>query len=396
MKIAFWVNNFGFSQVDCSKVAYGNPGIGGTEFSAILIAESLMNIGLDTYILCNRDGIFPKGQKFKCVVDIIEACKYVNKNNFSYFVIDSRALTKDLLYAFPHIRFIAWANCFIEDWMNDIFPKCPNLLKFVNVGREQARLCEKMPIFTKSTYIYNAVPTKMLDKVVLKSYQERKPIVVYIGSIHKAKGFHLLAEAWPKVVQSVPNAELYVIGSGNLYSNNTRLGKWNIACEEYENQFMPYLTNNNGILPSVHFMGKMGEEKYALLAKCKVGVPNPSGVSETFGYTAVEMQMMGCAVTTILCPAYIDTVFNKNNLYKSQYQLAENIIKLLLSTENTYDDMLAFINTFSVDKVTSHWVSLFEDLKKIQIKTKKFSMNYIISNFILSLKMLKHRFFVNH
>lgn len=108
------------------------------------------------------------------------------------------------------------------------------------------------------------------------------------------------------------------------------------------------------------------------------------------------MQMMGCAVTTILCPAYIDTVYNKNNLYKSQDQLAENIIKLLLSTENAYDDMLAFINTFSVDKVTSHWVSLFEDLNKIQITTKKFSMNYIISNFILSLKMLKHRFFVNH
>lgn len=41
MKIAFWLNNKGFKDVDCSNVLKGNPGIGGSEYSALLIAESL-------------------------------------------------------------------------------------------------------------------------------------------------------------------------------------------------------------------------------------------------------------------------------------------------------------------------------------------------------------------
>ena len=32
MKVAFWVNNSGFADLDCSRINEGNPGIGGTEY----------------------------------------------------------------------------------------------------------------------------------------------------------------------------------------------------------------------------------------------------------------------------------------------------------------------------------------------------------------------------
>ena len=63
-----------------------------------------------------------------------------------------------------------------------------------------------------------------------------------------------------------------------MYNKNTKLGKWGIAEENYEKVFMPYLLDKNGkILSSVTFYGKTVNEKYEILGKTKVGVPNPGG-----------------------------------------------------------------------------------------------------------------------
>lgn len=63
-------------------------------------------------------------------------------------------------------------------------------------------------------------------------------------------------------IKKVPQAQLYVIGGGNLYNRNAVMGKYGIATQEYENEFMPYITDDDGkILPSVHFCGILGKEK---------------------------------------------------------------------------------------------------------------------------------------
>lgn len=73
---------------------------------------------------------------------------------------------------------------------------------------------------------------------------KREHNVCYIGSLHPAKGFQFLAQAWPKVLKEVPDANLFIIGSGKLYGRNAQLGKWGIAKEEFEEEFMPYITQN--------------------------------------------------------------------------------------------------------------------------------------------------------
>lgn len=391
MKVAFWVNNSGFADLDCSRINEGNPGIGGTEYSALLIAEGLSQRGLDTLVLCNKRGIFSQNVRYHVCCDIIAACKFVKNNKFDYFVIDSRAIKEELLVSFPSVKFIAWANCFIDGWMNKVFPIYSNLIKFVNVGREQAKLCNSMPIATKSTFIYNAVSIEHIHFTELTPFSERKHKVVYIGSLHKSKGFHYLAKAWPKVLKSIPDAELYVIGSGKLYSRNSKLGKWGIASEEYEQEFMPYLIENNKIHPSVHFMGILGNEKFDVLSMCKVGVPNPSGESETFGFTAVEMQLFGSLVTTMRCPGYVDTVCNQDNLYNSVEELPSFIIELLKRNVNN-DDILSFVDRFSLDKVCNEWMKLFSEHNiPVTSRIKSISFRYIWNNVILLLKMNKHK-----
>ena len=161
-------------------------------------------------------------------------------------------------------------------------------------------------------------------------------------------------------MKEVPDAELYVIGSGRLYDKNSKLGKFGLAEDSYEQQFMQYLCVDEQILPSVHFMGDMGIEKNDILLKTKVGVPNPSGITETFCISAVEMQAMGAMVTTINFPGFIDTV-NNGCLYKHRNDLSKSVIDLLKNGNSCYDRAIKYIErNFSFESVVSKWEILLK------------------------------------
>mgnify|MGYP003177701238 FL=1 len=366
MKIAFYLPNSSISDTDFSNVDRGNPGIGGSEYSVILIASNLCKRhNHEIVVYCDKESVFPKSLKWQTCKDLTGAIKLGIKQRIDYLIVDGKLLTEEILCRFSKVKFIAWANTFIPVKVQDVFAKMDNVVSVINVGREELEQTKGHPIYKKSTYIYNAVPTKILDDFPdLTPNAERKPNVCYIGSLHAAKGFQYLAKAWPAVLKEIPEAQLYVIGSGKLYGRNNKLGKWNIASEKFEEMFMPYLTEKGKIIPSVHFLGILGEEKYNVLEKCKVGVPNPSGVSETFGYTAVEMEFMDCQVTTIKCPGYMDTVCQKNNLYDSTDELSKFIIKLLKNEDYDREKTLAYIEKFSVNSVICDWEGFFISLSE--------------------------------
>lgn len=366
MKIAFYIPNKNISNINLSNIDEGNPGIGGSEFSAVLIASNLCKkLNHEIYAFCDKKSNFPSSLKWQVCGDIIGAIKLSIKQNFDFIIIDGKLLTKEIICTFTNVRFIAWANTFISKEYLDFFSRMDNVINIINVGKEQLHLTKNHPIYKKSTFIYNAVPTGILKKFPnMTPNFKREHNVCYIGSLHPAKGFQFLAQAWPKVLKEVPDANLFIIGSGKLYGRNAQLGKWGIAKEEFEEEFMPYITQNGKIIDSVHFLGILGNEKYSILEKCKVGVPNPSGVSETFGYTAVEMEMMGCQVTTIKCPGYMDTVFNKKNLYNNTDQLSKYIIKLLIDNSYNYHNIDKFLDLFSVRLIVNQWIDYLSQLDK--------------------------------
>ena len=185
-------------------------------------------------------------------------------------------------------------------------------------------------VFSKATFIYNCVPVPAsLPQLVREHpFHDREPVVVYLGSLHYMKGFHLLAAAWKRIRSAVPDATLHVLGG----SSSGTLGAYRIASPKYEELFIKHLLDADGrLMDSVFFHGNSGVEKWEVLCRARVGVPNPSGRSETFCLSLVEMLLSGARVTTIASPAARDVSPFPEDLYQKPQALADSVIELLLA-----------------------------------------------------------------
>lgn len=156
--------------------------------------------------------------------------------------------------------------------------------------------------------------------------------VVYMGAIVPGKGFAELCKIWPYILKHVPDAKLLVLGSGALYGGDVKLGKLNIAEESYEQTFYKYITDSEGnVLPSVKFLGIVGDNKIEIFRNASVGVVNPSGRTETFGMGIVEMAEAELPVVTIAKNGFYDTIENgvTGILSSSLSQIGKDIVFLL-------------------------------------------------------------------
>jgi len=197
-----------------------------------------------------------------------------------------------------------------------------------------------------------------------------------MGSIIKAKGFHVLAKIWPRIFQAIPNAELIVIGSGNLYNQEAQLGKWGIAEEHYEELLRHYLSDRHGNpIPSVKFLGLMGTEKIPIIQQADIGIVNPTGKTEVCPATALEFQASGTPVVSVAEWGLLDTVINKKTglLGKRVDDLESNIIKLLRNDtlrEKYGKAGIRFVEEkFNHNNITKEWERLlFEVLNNVPNK----------------------------
>lgn len=192
--------------------------------------------------------------------------------------------------------------------------------------------------------------------------------VTYIGSLIPSKGFHILAKSWKKVLQKIPQARLQVIGSGQLYNKNSKLGKYGIAEEQYETKFMRYLVDKKGnVLDSVNFFGVLGYEKNEVIMNTSVGVPNPTGRTETFGLSALDFESRGVPVVTIKKTGFLDTVQNRHTglLYSSKFLMANYIIRLLKNNELNHNlgiNGAIFANRFLPERIIPIWENCFSEV----------------------------------
>lgn len=392
-KIAFYLPT-NKHDVDCSNIESGNPGLGGSEY-LIILTSTLLSKSSDDVEICLYTNF--KGQLPDCLTsvycngfaDFAEKCR---QNNVYYIVANYTSIKRNVLVEYEDLKFIIWCHNFVS-WADlDLFSRQKNVVRIVCVGREQLDLYRDHQAFVKSDFIYN---TLCLDE--LKGYSkkciptsQRNHNVLYIGSLIECKGFLHLAKCWKKVLKKVPDANLYVIGKGNLYDESASLGKFGLAESRFEEQFMSELSENGEILPSVHFLGILGEEKFDVIAQTKVGVPNPGGVTETFGLTAVEMQALGCHVTSIKCPGYLDTVVDKSCLYSSVSKLADYIVGLLLSYKDVdVNEIFQYFERFSNKDVIQQWQKLFDIAEESEVYLHK--DRYVLRNECYHYKNLKEK-----
>ena len=367
MRIGFYINNSQFLQADCRNVIEGNPGIGGTWHLFLIVASqlALRENGIDVILFVQKDtGLLPDGPTIVEVKDNIEAIEYADRSEVDYMVLN--------LFRFPwtsydysrlksKMKIIVWCHNFATNKELVSLARNERVFKIVNVSKEQMDLYIDHEAYGKMDYVFNCVPFLPEDIEIARRnpFGLREHIVTYMGSLVTQKRFHVLASIWPDILKEVPDAELYVIGNGRVHDNNVKLGKYGIAAADYENMFMPYLTDTNGAInEGVHFMGNMGIEKNKILQKTKVGVPNPTGLTETFCLCAVEMQSMGAVVTAMKAPGYYDTFLN-GVLVDNRKALKNSIIKLLLSEGGYEDCNVKLRQLFSIESSVYKWESIF-------------------------------------
>lgn len=367
IKIAFYLDKENLKFQNYSNILDGNPGLGGTTYEFLLVSYLLdkRDNQIDVILLTRSNLNFPHKNVYY-VKDLKDACQLCIANNIPLIVINQGQFNQETLTPYSKIlSFILWAHNTMSYSKLSLISKLDYVKKIVCCGREMMDLYRDHIATLKSTYIYNIFPIKekewYLDKITSNRNNHN---VVYMGCLAPQKGFHVLARAWKEVLKKVPDAQLYVIGNGQLY-NQAKVGQYGLAEKNYEDLFMQYLKDDNGnLLPSVHFMGLMGIEKFDILAKCKIAVPNPTGITECLPITAIEMQLMGCEMVTIKHPAYIDTIYSTEYLFSKTSDLSNYIVKALVSNKTKpYEQIYQFIKeNFGIEHNIKRWEYLIKNL----------------------------------
>lgn len=390
IKCGFYIENKGIESVDCTNLRNGNPGIGGTEYAILLVTDWLSkekkDISLTLYARSNRN--LPDSINVNVCNSITDALMKSIDNGDEIFVLrfelsylQRRILDNPLC---KKIKIILWAHNFYRRKYLSYFDSLSFVKAIVNVGREQLDAYRDHHAFYKSTYIYNGVYIE--NNELVRKFDARPNEVTYIGGLYPGKGVHYLTQIWRDVLAEIPDAKLNIIGSGKLYSRDCRLGKFGIAESSYEGYLLkPVIDVDGNIIPSVRFLGVLGEEKKYILENTKVGIPNPGGIGETFGYTAVEMQLAGCLVTTIKGCGYMDSVYRKDMLYTDIKKLGDKIISLLKCDTNDIREVREFVKTnFSMEVVGEKWYDLLCDIHigrtivhENELTNKKFNLKWL-------------------
>lgn len=365
MKIAFFYSNEGLGQVKSNKPYEGNPGVGGTQYCFLLLIYYLSKVRTDWEILVYtlEETILPKRAIQKNVKDIFSATNHASKDRVDIFVF--KPIVDEKLYKLIdnlNVNTITWGHNYYFAPLAKLIANNKNIKANVFVGKQQYDRYIDHSIISKSTFIYNMItdPYPVCDR-----FNDNRT-VVYMGALIPSKGFLELAKIWKLILKRNPQAKLKVIGTGSVYSRNSTLGLLGVADKSYEDQFLPFITDESGkLLDSVKFLGLLGENKYEIFREASVGVVNPTARTETFGMSIVEMGAMKLPVVTLNKNGYPDTIKNgvSGFLCNNEKDLVDKIDLLLRNVElnnKLGEGAKQNIKRFFPEEIMPNWINLFE------------------------------------
>ena len=367
MRVGIFLENMNYESIDFSHPEYGNPGIRGTQYMMWIIACKLSEF-YDMYMFAPNIKTMPKMlHSYQCMNEC-EAATYAEKLKIDVFILRANSEKIEVYKKLKNskMKYIFWSHNFEDYFLANIVSNNQNIKRLVCVGRQQYERLRDHKVFFKATYIYNALDCSNFQ---IPRQNNEKKIVTYIGALNRLKGFHKVAKVWNKVLKAVPDAQLYVLGSGNM-GNANQMGKYGLAEKKYEKKFIKYLLDNNGkIIPSVHFFGNIGgKEKEKIILESTLGIANPTGIGETFCLVATEFEAFGVPVVSKNGFGLLDTVKDGQTgiLVNNDIQLVEAIVKLLNNkNENGLlgENGKQFVkDNFDINRIVLEWKNLLEDV----------------------------------
>lgn len=367
MKIGIIFDDRSMDKIDMREPEKGNPGVGGAQYCVGMLIHFLkleQYYEITVYQFGNT--LFPDGIKTERVSSFEQCIKSGEKEKLDV-LIGTHALFPDTKAGqiATSLKLIVWVHNPLFYEQAALLSEWDAVKRIVFVGRQLYDLYVDHPLCAKADYIFNMYQAPSAEHC---RGTEIEAAVTFLGKVTFSKGLHVLAKQWPWILKKVPEAQLYVIGSGNLYDRQEKMGVYGIAEEKYEKMFMKYLTDKSGrILPSVHFCGLMGQEKYEILKKTAVGAM-VSVESETFGLSMVEIEGCGVPVVARGYRGLLDTSVHGKTGYQycTERALRREIVKLLKDRElNQKMGIQAkkFIeDKFNPEKIVNQWAKLIEDV----------------------------------
>jgi glycosyltransferase involved in cell wall biosynthesis len=367
--IAFLLDDSNVHAADLSDPTIGNPGIGGTEYNFVSLAHELATRKLArvTLLHWNRTNTYPKTVSAVPIEDDRDGLRRLLNQSGPIDCIVVRGhdslLAAGVVDSIPDsIPIIAWTHNHLKSATLSHLAKCEQIKRVVYVGREQCALAAGAPCHYKSTYIFPGF------YVATGSNAKKERRAVYIGSLVPQKGFHRLARLWPSIRRACPTAELDVIGSGQVYQHDQQLGALGVASPSYEHLILRFLRNDPAKY-GVVFHGKMRTEKYDVISRATVGLPNPTGFTECCPASVVEMSGCGAAIVALRQWGMCDTVLDKVTGYlcRDDREYVARVISLFANPSTALSMGIAgerfARDRFSYAVVCEQWARLFDEVQ---------------------------------
>ncbi|MDB4987517.1 MAG: hypothetical protein JWN04_2695 [Myxococcaceae bacterium] len=294
----------------------GRLGLSGTDGQVLRAAHELSHrYGMEVVLLQSRSASPHERIQSHHVDGAVGAVEMAHRLQLDCLVFNNRG-DQETLAAMERSnqlaqKVIVWdQNGPTEDAADKIFA-CDAVKRLLCVSASQCDGVRHHPVFSKTEFIYNSVEPSFFSGA-----EARLPnSVVFLGSLVPAKGFQLLAAAWPAIRRAVPTATLHVLGSAQLYNDSASLGPLGVAEAEFELQMLvPHLgaTRAECQANGVNFHGLASPQQVRdQLLRAAVAVVNPhchGPSSETFCVSAVEAQACATAVVGGRAGGLVETV----------------------------------------------------------------------------------------
>jgi len=178
----------------------------------------------------------------------------------------------------------------------------------------------------------------------------REPTVLYLGRIKKYKSIDDLIVAFEKVLKTIPNAQLKIVGAGDYL------------------QALKMLAGKLKIRDRVDFPGFVSkEDKVNILRRSHVAV-YPS-LKEGWGLTNIEANACGTAVVAANSPGLRDSVLHNQTGFLYEYgntdELAERLIEIL-SEDDTRARLekggMEWVKKFNWDDAADEFLEILEEV----------------------------------
>jgi glycosyltransferase involved in cell wall biosynthesis len=370
--VVFQLNDSLMSDVDCRDVTKGNPGIGGADYLFVALGYELASRGLARVKLAH----FSPSNSYPDTLRLVRLDSAFgspwapwDKETAADFVIvrsyqDAATMTR-VIEAIPGTApVIVWAHNHFRWQTLAYLAQCDRVRCVVYTGQEQAALAAGSPCQAKATSIVNGFyPVPALDS------QPRGKRAVYLGNLRAQKGFHRLAKLWPRIHRECPDAALDVIGDARLYGGADPVGPMGLAAPGYEKRILAHLDNDPAKY-GVVFHGKLGLDRFDIMSRSILGLPNPTGFTEVCPGSVLELSACGNAVLGPrrwgICDTVVDGV--SGYLCTSDDEYVHRAVSLLKDPARALEmgrAGQAFVgDKFGFSRVCAEWHQLFTDLRR--------------------------------